>query len=335
MSDTQLQDLLAQSTQNQTNCGQTSRIEIDGTPVFVKSIPLTNLEREPDNMRSTGNVFNLPQAYQYGVGSARFGAWRELAAHIMTTNWVLSGECPNFPLLYHWRILSGPEPKPMNDKELKTTEEIINLWEGAPAIRAQLEARHNASARVVLLLEYFPEEVFKWLLKEFAKGVDAAVAAVNMVFSNIQAVTTFMRSHDFAHLDFHFRNMLTDGKQIYLTDFGSTSADAFDLSGAERTFLKEHEYDDLYRGITGLANMIIRERVDRIITDDEGSMRVLQEFADGRRDESLPRFFQELLTRYACLAIIHSRFMDALWKSKTTPYPANELEAAYQEGLQK
>lgn len=334
MSDEQLSELL-KGEKNRSNWGENMRIEVDGAPVFVKSIALTDLEREPNNMRSTRNVFGLPQVYQYGVGSAGFGVWRELAAHIMTTKWVLSGECPNFPLLYHWRVLPGPEPKPMNEEELKRIKFIARLWENEPAVRAQLEARHNASARVVLFIEYFPEEVFPWLINEFAKSDEAAVAAVKMVFSNIEAVTAFMRSHSFAHLDFTFRNMLTDGKQIYLTDFGLSTASVFELSDAERTFLKQHEYDDLYRGITGLVNMIIRERVDKSATNDEKSMPVMQEFADGRRDESLPPFFQELLARYARLGLIHSQFMDALWKSKSTPYPASELEQAYQEGLRK
>jgi hypothetical protein len=44
-----------------------------------------------------------------GVGSAGFGAWRELATHIMTTNWVITGESVNYPMMYHRRILpSGP-----------------------------------------------------------------------------------------------------------------------------------------------------------------------------------------------------------------------------------
>ncbi len=332
LSDKQLQELLAQGTQHFSNWGQTSQIEIDGIPVFVKSIPLTDLERKPENMRSTRNLFGLPQVYQYGVGSAGFGAWRELDAHIMTTNWVLSGKCPNFPLLYHWRVLPSPDPKPMNDEEFERLEHITGLWENNPEIRAQLEARHNASARIVLFMEYFPEELFRWLLNEFTKGDDAAETAVKMVFANIEALTKCMRQHDFAHLDFHLRNMLTDGKQIYLIDFGSVSSSAFDLSDTERAFLKLHDYDDLYRGITVLVEIIIRERVDKSITNHEENIKVLKEFANGRRDESLPPFFQDFLTRYAPLALIYSEFMDKLWNSKSTPYPASELKHAYQKG---
>ncbi len=68
-------------------------------------MPLTDLEQLPQHFISTANLFNLPLGYQYGVGSAGFGAWRELATHIMTINWVITGECANFPTMYHWRIL--------------------------------------------------------------------------------------------------------------------------------------------------------------------------------------------------------------------------------------
>jgi len=85
--------------------GRTSLLCVDGLPVFVKRIPLTDLERRPENVRSTANLFGLPTFYQYGVGSTGFGAWREVAAHEMTTAWVLDGLYPSFPLTYHWRIL--------------------------------------------------------------------------------------------------------------------------------------------------------------------------------------------------------------------------------------
>ena len=66
--------------------GKSALISINDTPVFVKKVPLTDLEQLPQHFMSTANIFDLPPSYQYGVGSAGFGAWRELATHIMTTN---------------------------------------------------------------------------------------------------------------------------------------------------------------------------------------------------------------------------------------------------------
>jgi hypothetical protein len=80
-------------------CGKSSLISIDDTSVFVKKVPLTDLEQLPQHFMSTANIFDLPLSYQYGVGSAGLGVWRELATHIMTTNWVIT-ECANFPLAH-------------------------------------------------------------------------------------------------------------------------------------------------------------------------------------------------------------------------------------------
>jgi len=83
--------------------GKSALVSIDNTPVFVKKVPLTDLEQLPQHFMSTANFFNLPPGYQYGIGSAGFGAWRELATHVMTTNWAITGECANFPIMYHRR----------------------------------------------------------------------------------------------------------------------------------------------------------------------------------------------------------------------------------------
>ena len=75
--------------------GPTYRLDVAGVPTFVKRIPLTELEQQ--NPMSTANIFDLPTHYQYGVGSAGFGAWRELRAHLMTTEWVVAGDVPQLP----------------------------------------------------------------------------------------------------------------------------------------------------------------------------------------------------------------------------------------------
>ena len=85
--------------------GRSAEMQVEGVRVFVKRVPLTDVELRPKHARSTANLFGLPLFYQYGVGSAGFGAWRELAAHIMTTGWVLGDAYAGFPLL---SPLAGP-----------------------------------------------------------------------------------------------------------------------------------------------------------------------------------------------------------------------------------
>ncbi|MEJ7689790.1 MAG: hypothetical protein WKF76_04810 [Nocardioidaceae bacterium] len=88
--------------------GSPAQVDLDGTPVFAKRIPLT--DRELTHPRSTANLFDLPMFCQYGIGSPGFNAWRELAANMIVTDAGLAGETESFPLLYHWRILPGRPP---------------------------------------------------------------------------------------------------------------------------------------------------------------------------------------------------------------------------------
>ena len=48
--------------------GSSAVAEVAGFPVFVKRIPLTDLERRPGCVMSTANMFGLPVYCQYGVG---------------------------------------------------------------------------------------------------------------------------------------------------------------------------------------------------------------------------------------------------------------------------
>ncbi|MGW1207306.1 hypothetical protein [Streptomyces cyaneofuscatus] len=67
--------------------GRSALLKVDGRPVFVKEVPLTERERLPEHTRSTANLFGIPAFCQYGVGSGSgFGAWREVGVHTMTTN---------------------------------------------------------------------------------------------------------------------------------------------------------------------------------------------------------------------------------------------------------
>ncbi|HEX3591343.1 MAG TPA: hypothetical protein VHV74_17115 [Pseudonocardiaceae bacterium] len=47
--------------------GTSALLDVAGAPVFVKRIPLTDVERHPQNLMSTANVFGLPTFCQYGV----------------------------------------------------------------------------------------------------------------------------------------------------------------------------------------------------------------------------------------------------------------------------
>lgn len=57
--------------------GKSALMEVAGTPVFVKRVPPTDPKRQPEHVRSTANLFELPVFCQYGtgtIGGPGFGA---------------------------------------------------------------------------------------------------------------------------------------------------------------------------------------------------------------------------------------------------------------------
>ncbi|HEY3889946.1 MAG TPA: hypothetical protein VGL73_15320, partial [Caulobacteraceae bacterium] len=226
-------------------------LELDGVQIFVKKVPLTDIERGGD---STANVFGLPLFYQYGIGSTGFGAWRELAANLMATDWVLAGDCVNFPILYHWRVLPGAPRPPLTPEEEARWERAANFWEDSPAIRARHQAITHAGASLVLFLEYVPETVNIWLTGRVAEGAEAAEAAILKVDEQLNAVADFINARGMLHFDLHFHNVLSDGEQLYVADFGLALCSGFALSASERDFFARHRlYDRCY-----LANYVVK-----------------------------------------------------------------------------
>lgn len=174
--------------------GKSALLEVAGTPVFVKRVPLTDLERQPEHVQSTANLFDLPLFHHYGVGlvgGAGFGAWRELAVHTMTTNWVLAAEHEGFPLMYHWRVLPDTTPLP---EELADIDRVVAYWDGRPQVRHRIEARRDSSASIALFLEYIPQTLHEWLNTRIEAGGEATDRACALVERELAAGTTVSRS---------------------------------------------------------------------------------------------------------------------------------------------
>jgi serine/threonine protein kinase len=259
-------------------------LELDGTRVFVKKVPLTDLERLPENWLSTSNVFELPAFCHYGVGSPGFGAWRELFAHIQTTKWVIRGECPNFPLMYHWRVLPCAQAEPITSQQSEALEADVQYWEGSNAMRRILQAKHKASAQVLLFLEYVPFTLLKWLGEQLLNGKGAAL---HMIEQNLRDTNEFMHSHGFIHFDAHFENILTDGKQLYYSDFGLCSSTEFTLSEQELEFHREHYNYDQCGTLTNLLHCIVISVFD----EDRWNLR-LKEYLNGELGEELLKQYE-------------------------------------------
>lgn len=216
--------------------GASATIAVDGAPVFLKRLRLTDVELAHPG--STRNRFRLPTFYSYGVGSAGFTAWRELAAHELTSG--LAG----FPALLHHRVL----PRTATPRTLPfTDDEYVAYWRGSASVRGYMAARRAATHEVWVVLEHVPESGMQWLV---ANG-DAVDALLGGVF---EAVAT-LRALGVVHFDAHLANVVTDGTRFLLTDFGLAAADAFELSATERRFLDRHRHYDAGTVLASLGQL--------------------------------------------------------------------------------
>ncbi|HEY2058621.1 MAG TPA: hypothetical protein VGH57_09660 [Amycolatopsis sp.] len=304
--------------------GTTALLDVGGTPVFVKRVPLTDLERQPENVRSTANLFGLPDFCHFGVGvigGAGFGAWRELAVHAMTTNWVLAGDCEGFPLTYHWRVL--PHPGQSLPEELADVEKAVAYWGGGSAVRGRIEAVRDASASIALFLEYIPQNLHDWLNVQVNAGDEAAERACAMVVEQLRAGTSFMNARGLLHLDVHFQNLLTDGERLFFADYGLAISSEFDLSEGEAAFFAGHQSYDRCYSVTHLVIWLVTALYG--YRGEERSA-FLRACAQGERPKGIPPRIAAILAEHAPLAVVMTDFYRKFQlESRQIPYPAAEL----------
>ncbi|GII89975.1 serine/threonine protein phosphatase [Sinosporangium siamense] len=307
-------------------------LTVEGVPVFAKRVPLSDLERRAGNVMSTANLFKLPTFCHYGVGSLGspgFGVWRELAANVMATTWVLAGRSAAFPVLYHWRVLPGAPPP---TEEHADIEAVVRYWGGSPAVHERLSALAGASASVVLFQEYIPYNLGDWLAVRLAAGEEAALAACDMVETCLPADVAFMNSQGLMHFDAHFGNILTDGERLYMTDFGLASSPRFDLSGEEVGFLERNGTHDMGYALMRLVNWLVTDVCG--VTEPGGGGPVLRNeyiraCAEGADPVGAPPAAATVIRRYAAVAAVMNDFCwDLFGADRATPYPHEEIGRA-------
>ena len=288
--------------------GDILSLTVEGVTVIVKKIRLT--QEEMQHPKSTRNFFDLPLYYQYGVGSAGFGAWRELAAHEMTTQWVLDGECHNFPLMYHARVLPRtPSGQPMFTEEER--DAMVAYWDGSEAVGRRLAAADTGTADVVVCMEQLSESLDAAL--SFGKKGD-----LKQLERELLLVTAFMKAKGFLHFDAHFHNVLTNGKHVYFADFGLAISKEFELNPEERAFIDKHrDYDRMY-----VASELARAAIQMSVDPSAIESAFDQYFSDKPLELMLPSPQDSIVRHYRPLARVMDTFMRGLREhSKSTPYP--------------
>jgi hypothetical protein len=299
--------------------GTSQRPTVDNTPIFAKRVPLSELELQ--HMHSTANIFDLPLYCQYGIGSPGFGAWRELAAHVMASNWAALKECPNFPRLYHWRILSKSQATSLNMDEWGNEENYLKYWNNSPALRKRLESINNASSEIVLFLEYRPETLSSWLKTKLSSDENTMQDALNFVDKSLNATNTFMSDRGFIHFDAHFDNILTDGKKLYFSDFGLAMSNQFDLSAKEIEFFNIHinNYDRNHASL-----YLVHSVITNLFGKENWRQKLKAYLQDAKMD--MPKPCAQVINKHGRTAQTMDEFLQELKQSpSTTIYPTKAL----------
>lgn len=301
--------------------GGSSVLEVDGVPVFVKRIPITDLELA--HPRSTANLFDVPTLCQYGMfrlPGPGFSAWRELDANLVVTGGVLAGETESFPLLHHWRVLPGRPPVACEHQDV---DAVVAQFGGAPGVRARLEALAGATFSLVLFSEYVPQALADWL----TDPLGWAEPFEQQLFD----VVAFLRSRELLHMDGHFANMRADDDRVHLVDFGLATSPRFDLSPAERDFAARHVDHDADYAAMRLVNWLITA-VCGVPTPTsagpelEARNKFVRRCADGDIPRDVPAAVATLLARHAPAAARMNDFCSRLFDGDIhAQFPAPSL----------
>jgi hypothetical protein len=286
-----------------------------GTPVHVKLVPLSAEELAPENRDSTANFFGLPAYYGYRIGSCGLGAWRELEVHRRANEWALSGESPGVALLHHWRVL--PLVTKMFDDRVE-----LQRWGDDPAIRRRVSSILGATSSAVLFMEHLPQNLLEWFRAEFAQQSDP-LATVTRIESELSAQLSSLHERGVLHMDAHFENILTDGEQLYLADFGLAIADDFEFDPEDRQFFERHQNFDVCTAINSLVHAVVTHYDPR-----EDWRRSLAEITSGasRAGGAVPPEIHSFLEQRAPLVAAIGEFYGCLLADLDTPYPAERLQ---------
>lgn len=325
LDDAQLRTLLASASPLRHGIGGTTAVaDIDGVNVFIKKIPVTELELLSANHGSTANLFHLPMHYHYRLGSNGFGAWRELAAHELTTSWVLDGAYPGFPLTYHARVLPmGPRPND-HDGHGIGREDLVESWGGNDAIRARLEALESAPASAVVFLEHLPQTLDDWLHHRVRENGTALGEALTYATRELEGGIEFIGAHGLIHFDSHRFNILTDGSSFYFADYGLALSRSFELSDQETTFFADHTDYDWMVTIAEILN-----GVGGAVRGVDHYAELAWDYAHGGNPDTLPETAAAYARRYAPAAVaLNSYLWEMLQAREPAPYPADEFRRA-------
>ncbi|MGB3295859.1 MAG: hypothetical protein WBB01_22985, partial [Phormidesmis sp.] len=128
-------------------------------------------------------------------------------------------------------------------------ENFVTYWGNSKNVENYMLDKANANYELVLFLEYIPHVLSAWL----PKNPDKFQKPLNDLLKTM----AFLRTKGIIHLDAHFQNVLTDGEQSYLTDFGLVLDRSFDLVKDEEVFFEQNTFYDYGEILLNLGHLIV------------------------------------------------------------------------------
>lgn len=286
--------------------------EVDGQAVFLKRIPITALEAA--RPASTRNHFRLPSYYSYGVGSAGFGVWRELAIHQLTADGGLH------PALLHHRVMERPATGSSSpDGWPASLGDYVSYWNGNQRIGEFIQARGAATQELWIVLEHLPHVGWKWML-DHQERVDGLLA---QVFAAIDQLS----GRGVVHFDAHLGNVVTDGDRFVLTDFGLANSADFELTAPERRFMARHRHYD-YGVVLGSLGQVFASTAD--IDWDGRSVAHAIDHIDELAVSCAPELKAALIRYREPMVYMVDFFSRIRWPSKRARYDDDTLRVAFE-----
>ncbi len=332
----------SESNESSTGWGSSHIINLGQSKVFAKRLPVTNLEYA--NLFSTRNLYDLPTFCNYGIGyfaSTGLGIFRELATHIKTNQWILDDEIATFPLMYYYQIMPFFGQK--SDVDLERHKKYVESWDNNANVGNYALDRAIANYELVLFIEYVPHVLETWLYEN--------PNTLERSLNEIRTTIDFLRTKGIIHFDAHFRNILTDGDRIYLTDFGLVLDRNFALTKEEEDFFDRNIFYDYGEVLRNLRHLM-RWSYDRCSEIDK--CRIIEKYdiklglqpyelvsilldnieqIHTDRDIQLDDFYVASIVKYRSIITLMHEFFAKMWGNhqKDTKLPHAELERLLKE----
>lgn len=296
----------------------------DGTPVFVKLLSLTDLELKPHHWPSTANCFGLPPSYGYRIGVSGFGVRRELEAHAIANGWILTGKRTQFVLMHSHRLVPIARPVFHAPRWPKP-------WGEDVAVAARHAAIEASSHCVAVFLEPFRYNLLQWL-RDRRADTPGSHDDVRRLEPQLLELAEFINKRGLRHMDAHFENIVSNGEEIYLTDFGLAISDTFELSTSEHAFFERHRNFDGATMLTSLVHAIFTRHAGEC-----GWRENLRSFLDasGRKFDEIPDTDRDFLIRRGPLWLAMASFYASLRNDINSDFPAEEIERLLEAGTKK